>query len=91
LFADTAGAAQVLKAKSDSVVAAMKGDHVEPTFDLDAMRKDLQAIVELAVSQGTSVPVATMTLDSLNRAHEAGLGDLDCACLPASLWSGKSV
>jgi 3-hydroxyisobutyrate dehydrogenase len=89
LFSETAGAAQVLKIKSDSVVAAMTGSHVEPTFDIDAMRKDMQTIISVADQQGCSVPTAVATLFSLNAAHEAGLGGTDCATHPASLWGGK--
>jgi 3-hydroxyisobutyrate dehydrogenase len=88
LFADTAGAAQVLKAKSDAVVAALLGAPVDPTFDIGAMRKDLQTIVSLASWNGTAVPAASAVLSSLEAACNAGLAGLDCACLPAQ-WNSR--
>lgn len=88
LFADTAGAAQVLKARSDSVVAALLGEPVDPTFDIGAMRKDLQAIVGLASWHGAAVPAAAAVLSSLDAACNAGLAGLDCACLPAQ-WNSR--
>lgn len=84
LFSETAGGANVLKIKAPAVAAALAGDPaVAATFDVDAMRKDLQMMLDEAGAQGIALPVARQTLLAFNEASSAGLGDRDCAYVPA--------
>ncbi len=90
LFAETAGAPNVLKAKAASLVATLSGDEgVEPTFDIDAMRKDLRTILQEASTYGITLPVAAKTLTAFDEASGAGLGAQDCTYMP-SYWARKT-
>jgi 3-hydroxyisobutyrate dehydrogenase len=84
LFSETAGAPNVLKLKADSVAAALAGDRgIEPTFDIDAMRKDLRAMLQEGQEQGIALSVTAQVLAAMDEASAAGLGGQDCSCLPA--------
>lgn len=90
LFAETAGGANVLKVKAESVAATLSGhDDVAPTFEIDAMRKDLRTMLEEAAASGIPLPVAAQTLTALDEASAAGLGGQDCAYVPA-YWAKKA-
>lgn len=90
LFTETAGAPNVLKAKAASVAAALAGQNtVAPTFDVDAMRKDLRTMLAEAEAHGFALPVARTTLTAFDEAAEAGLGQRDCAWMPA-FWAAKA-
>ena len=90
LFSETAGAPNVLKAKGAAVVRALSGDpSIEPTFDVDTMRKDLQLIMAEATSCGITLPLAAQTLLAFDQASGAGLGKADCAEIPA-YWLAKA-
>ena len=46
LFSETAGGPNVLKVKAKAVAATLAGDQgIEPTFDIDSMRKDLRTML----------------------------------------------
>ena len=84
LFSETAGGPNVLKARAKAVAAILAGDEsVEPTFDIDAMRKDLRIMLGEGQVHGFPLPVAERTLTALDEASLAGLGDRDCAYMPA--------
>jgi 3-hydroxyisobutyrate dehydrogenase len=90
LFSQTAGGANVLKVKANSVAATLAGDEsVTPTFDIDAMRKDLRTMIEQGQTHGIRLPVTEQTLAALNEASAAGLGKRDCAYVPA-YWAKKA-
>jgi 3-hydroxyisobutyrate dehydrogenase len=89
LFSETAGGANVLKVKAPAIVATLSGDQsVAATFDIDAMRKDLQMMRHEAEARGISLPVATQTLSVFDEASTVGLGERDCAYMPA-YWVGR--
>jgi len=91
LFGETAGAPAVLKVKAQAVVATLAGsDTVAPTYDIDAMRKDLGLMLEEARAGGFSIPVAQAILASLDEAASAGWGMRDCAWVPA-YWASKAT
>jgi 3-hydroxyisobutyrate dehydrogenase len=80
LFSDTADAPAVLKVKAAAVTATLAGDDtVEPTFEIDAMRKDLQ----LMLDEHRDLPVAISALSAMDEASKAGWGKRDCAWMPA--------
>ena len=89
LFARSAGGPNVLKARAAAVGNAL-GDRaaVEPTFDVDAMRKDLQTMLEEADASGLSLPVAAQARVALDEASSAGLGGSDCSCASA-YWARR--
>lgn len=89
LFAETAGGANVLQVKAKSVVATLAGEDVEPTFDIDSMRKDLRAMLEEGEAHGVTLPVAAQTLTTFDEAIASGLGGRDCAYMPA-YWAKKA-
>jgi 3-hydroxyisobutyrate dehydrogenase len=90
LFSDTAGAAGVLKVRAKAVAATLAGDEgVAPTFDIDAMRKDLRTMLEEGEEHGIPLPVVAQTLTALDEASAAGLGDHDAAYMPA-YWARKA-
>mgnify|MGYP001493697842 CR=1 FL=1 len=90
LFSETAGGANVLKVKAPAVAAALGGDRSVPaTFDIDAMCKDLRMMQTEAAARGISLPTAQSTLSVFEEASAAGLGSLDCACMPAYWASGR--
>ena len=89
LFSDTAGAAAVMKVKAGAIEATLGGeDSVEPTFDINAMRKDLKMMLESARLGGFPLPVAQSVLSSLDEVAAEGWGQRDCAWVPA-FWASK--
>ncbi len=90
LFSETAGGPNVLKVKAEALAATLAGDEgVAPTFDIDAMRKDLRTMMEEGHAHGIPLPVASQTLAALDEASAAGLGGHDCAYMPA-YWAKKA-
>ncbi len=84
LFSDTAGAAAVMKVKGPAIRSTLAGeDKVDPTFDIDAMRKDLRLMLNEAVDGSFELPVAKATLASFDEASASGWGRRDCAWIPA--------
>ena len=84
IFADTSGAATVLKNRGAAVAKALAGEDTGPaTFDLDSMRKDLRTMLEEAQSLGVELPTAARVLDAFDRAAHAGHGGIDGVRIPA--------
>jgi 3-hydroxyisobutyrate dehydrogenase len=77
LFADTSGGPAVMKIRHGLVAAAMKGERVVGTVDLDALRKDMRAMLDEAATLGVDLPVTALTLACYDDAAKAGLGALD--------------
>ncbi len=91
LFADSSGGANVLKVRGAAVAAALGGrDPDTPTFDVDAIRKDLRTMAEEAASRGFSLPVAERALAVFDEASRDGWGGRDCTTLPA-FWATRTA
>ena len=89
LFSEIPGGANVLRSKACAVAAALAGDQSVPaTFNINAMRKDLQMIRDEAQMRSLALPVTTQALSALDAAIEAGLGSRDCAYAPA-YWASR--
>jgi len=90
IFADTSGAATVLKNRGAAVARALAGEDTGPaSFDLDSMRKDLRTMLEEAKGLGVELPTAARVLEAYDRASGAGHGGIDGVRIPA--WvSGQS-
>jgi len=90
LFGDTAGAPAVLKVKAQAISTALSGaGDVAPTFQIDAMRKDLELALREAAEIALPLPVAETVLRALDEAAADGWGERDCAWVPA-YWAGKA-
>jgi 3-hydroxyisobutyrate dehydrogenase len=90
IFADTSGGPNVLRSRGPMIAKAIAGGDTGPvTFDLDSMRKDLQAMIAEAQSLGWTSPLAERTLECFDQASQAGLGDADAARVPAR-WVSRS-
>ncbi len=84
IFADTSGAATVLKNRGASVAKALAGESTGPVaFDLDSMRKDLRTMLEEARGLGVELPTAAGVLACFDAAVAAGQGGLDGVQIPA--------
>ncbi len=84
LLADSNIGAAVLRARAPQVVAAMHGDPLgAAAFDVDTMRKDLRYMAQEATAHGSSLPLATRTLECFDRAAREGRGGVDSVAYPA--------
>ncbi|OZI23881.1 hypothetical protein CAL26_10745 [Bordetella genomosp. 9] len=91
LFGDTAAAPAVLKSKSAAVAGALAGSpDQEPTFQINAMRKDLLLMLAEAESRRVPLPVARAALSAFDEAVADGQGNRDCSAMPA-YWTGRAV
>jgi 3-hydroxyisobutyrate dehydrogenase len=90
LFSDTSGGTNVMRIRHGAVAAALKGEKVVGTFDIDSIRKDLRAMLAEGKARGVEMPVTTLTLSCYDEASKAGLG----ACDPANetaYWTDRGV
>ena len=84
LLADSNIGAAVLRTRASQVVAAMNGDASgAAAFDVDTMRKDLRYMAQEANAHGTSLPLASRTLECFDRASREGSGGVDSVAYPA--------
>jgi 3-hydroxyisobutyrate dehydrogenase len=88
LLADSNIGASILRTRGSEIVAAMNGDRWAATFDVDTMRKDLRYMAQEAVARGSSLPLASRTLDCFDRASREGSGNVDGVAYPA-YWLSK--
>jgi 3-hydroxyisobutyrate dehydrogenase len=77
LFSDTSGGPAVMKIRHGLLAKAMTGEKVLGTVDLDALRKDMRAMLDEAKRLGVELPVTALTLACYDKAASAGLGALD--------------
>jgi 3-hydroxyisobutyrate dehydrogenase len=90
LLADSNIGASILRARGPQIIAALRGDNVgAATFDVDTMRKDLRYMAQEALSHGSSLPLASRTLECLDRASREGGGGVDGVAYPA-YWIAHS-
>ena len=75
LFSDTSGGPAVMKIRHGLLAAA--GEKVVGTVDLDALRKDMRAMLDEAKTLGVELPITALTLVCYDKAASAGLGALD--------------
>ncbi len=84
LLADSNIAAGILRARATQIVAAMNGDiGGAAAFDVDTMRKDLRYMAQEAAVHGSSLPLASRTLECFDRASREGRGRVDGVAYPA--------
>jgi 3-hydroxyisobutyrate dehydrogenase len=84
LLADSNIGAALLRSRGDEIVATLDGARpATATFDVDALRKDLRYMAAEAESRNRELPLASRTLECLDRAARAGNGRLDAVAYPA--------
>lgn len=89
IFADTSGGSNVLKSRAAAVAAALSGERVPGTFDIDSMRKDMRTMLDEARGLGVELPALSRTLDCFDECAKAGLGGCDGAN-EATYWMNRS-
>jgi len=83
LLADSNIGAAVLRARAPQVVASMNGALPGAVaFDVDTMRKDLRYMTQAATAHGSSLPLASRTLECFDRASREGGGHVDSVAYP---------
>ncbi len=89
MLSETSGAANVLKMRSQMVVAALKGTDPGPvTFNLDGGIKDMQAMLEEAKRQDIELPVLARTLECMQEARDNTSGG-DEMCTASAYWPNR--
>jgi 3-hydroxyisobutyrate dehydrogenase len=84
LLGDSNIGAAILRARAPQIVAAMNGSASgAAAFDVDTMRKDLRYMAEEATAHGSSLPLASRTLECFDRASHEGSGGVDSVAYPA--------
>ena len=81
LIADSSAGPTVLKNRAQVVVDTLAGTDQPGTFDIAGLMKDLRLALDLAVAEGTTLPLASATEPRYRAALEAGLGGFDGASL----------
>jgi 3-hydroxyisobutyrate dehydrogenase len=84
LLADSNISAGILRVRAPQIVAALHGEASgAAAFDVDTMRKDLRYMADEATAHGSSLPVASRTLECFDRASREGSGGVDSVAYPA--------
>jgi 3-hydroxyisobutyrate dehydrogenase len=84
LLADSNIGASILRARGAEIAAALAGDvSGAAAFDVDTMRKDLRYMAQEAGVHGSSLPLASRTLECFDRASREGGGGVDGVAYPA--------
>lgn len=90
IFLDTSGAPDVLKRRHPDIAAALAGKDLKPAgFDIEAVHKDVQTMLDAAKSQGCPLPVTECVAEVLDQSIREGHGATDCTSLPA-MWVRKA-
>jgi len=69
----------VLKVRGAALAAALKGEKIIGTFDIDSMRKDMRTMLEEAKARGVELPLVARALACYEEISSAGMGALDPA------------
>jgi len=86
IFSDTSGGTNVMRVRHGAVAAALKGEKVVGTFDIDSVRKDLRAMLAAGKARGVEMPVTAQALAGYDEASKAGFGALDPA-VETAYWA----
>lgn len=90
LFTESSGAPRVFHHRAADIARTLEGGDIAPVnFDVDSVRKDMRTMIDEARAIGCSLPVAERALECFDLASREGLGEKDCATLPA-IWWGRS-
>jgi len=90
LMADTSAGPNVMKVRGEAVAAALKGENVPGTFDIDSMRKDMRTMLEEAEARGVELPLVAQSLACYDECSKAGYGDGDPA-METAYWLSRGA
>jgi len=90
LMADTSAGPNVMKVRGEAVAAALKGENVPGTFDIDSMRKDMRTMLEEGEARGVELPLVAQSLACYDECSKAGHGDGDPA-METAYWVGRGA
>ena len=83
ILSDTSGGPNMLKTRGPMIAKALAGTpDGSVSVDLSTMRKDLKAMLEQATQGQYRLPLAALTLKSIEEASGQGLAQADCTQLP---------
>ncbi len=83
ILADTSGGPNMLKVRGPMIAKALSGStDGAVSVDLTTMSKDLRAMLAQAALGGVKLPLAALTLQSMEQASAQGLAAADCTQLP---------
>ncbi len=86
LFADTSGGPNILKVRGPMIGTALAGGETgAPTFDVEAVRKDLRTMIAEGAALGYSLPLVERTLAVYDEAAAASWAKRDASAL-AAYW-----
>jgi 3-hydroxyisobutyrate dehydrogenase len=89
ILADTSGGPNMLKARGPMIAKALAGTaDGTVSVDLATMSKDLRAMLAQAALGNFKLPLAALTLQSMEQASAQGLAAADCTQMP--VWWLKS-
>jgi 3-hydroxyisobutyrate dehydrogenase len=89
ILSDTSGGPNMLKARGPMIAKALAGTaDGTVSVDLATMSKDLRAMLAQAEAGQFKLPLAALTLQSMERASAQGLAAADCTQLPVWWLNG---
>lgn len=90
LMADTSAGPNVMKVRGWALAAALKGEAVPGTFDIDSMRKDMRTMLEEAEARGVELPLVARSLACYDECSGAGYGDGD-PTMETAYWVSRGA
>ena len=90
LMADTSAGPNMMKVRGWAVAAALKGEAVPATFDIDSMRKDMRTMLEEAEARGVELPLVARSLACYDECSAAGHGAGDPA-METAYWISRGT
>lgn len=86
LLADSSGATTALRGRSNVLLSALAGAQALGAYDIDAMRKDLDAMLDEARDKGLALPLTQEAAHCYARSAESGWGAVD-GLAQAAYWT----
>lgn len=77
LLADSSGASTALRARSQVLLSALGGVRTVGAYDIDAMKKDLGAMLEEAQDKGLALPLTQQAAQCYGQSAQSGWGTID--------------
>lgn len=86
LLADSSGATTALRGRSNVLLSALAGTQALGAYDIDAMRKDLDAMLDEARDKGLALPLTQGAAQCYARSAQSGWGAVD-GLAQAAYWT----
>lgn len=85
LIADSSGGTNVLKNRSQVAIDTFSGQDQQGTFNVEGLTKDLRLALQLASTEGRSLPVARAVEEIYSQAINDGMGQFDGASIASKV------